>query len=132
MPLPGSFQARAHKGLLILLLLVQCSPDLPTLENIDTKAWKDDRNGCHGERSKMSGAILLESQKLKGLTEMQVIELLGKSDVNELYERNQKFYHFYIDAGPACSNADTAALRLTLRFNATGRAQLVSVDAVGK
>ncbi|MBS1544274.1 MAG: hypothetical protein JST14_11610, partial [Bacteroidetes bacterium] len=59
--------------------------------------------------------------------EMDVIELLGRADRNELYERNQKFYYYYIQGGPSCGGQASASRKLTIRFNAMGYAQVVAI-----
>ncbi|MEJ0055417.1 MAG: hypothetical protein WDN75_07035 [Bacteroidota bacterium] len=114
--------------LLVVLSLFSCGKDIPTLENIDIRKWKEDKNACLGNRLAMEASLQTEISKLKGLSEMNIIELLGRPDENELYERNQKFYTYFISPGPACSAADTTLHRLVLRFNAMGYAQLVSIQ----
>ncbi len=42
-------------------------------------------------------------EKMLGLNEMEIVDLLGKPDKQELYKRNQKFYRYYLQPGPACS-----------------------------
>ena len=110
------------------LLLISCGRDLPTLTGIDTAKWKDDKNACLGVRQTMESGLRTEIPKLKGLAEMDIIKLLGRPDQNELYKRNQKFYYYFISPGPACEHADTVTLKLVLRFNAMGYAQLVSIE----
>lgn len=117
-------------ALLILFLLSACSKPLPTLEGIDLDKWKDDKNGCLGIRQSMEEAIQREHSKLKGLSEMDIIEMLGRPDQNELYKRNQKFFYYYIRPGNMCSNPEPTFVRLEIRFNAMGYAQLVAVTDV--
>ena len=112
----------------VILSLCSCGKDLPDLPGVDVEKWKADRNGCLGYRRTIASSITSEMSKLKGLAEMDVIQLLGKPDVNELYKRNQKFYSYYITAGPPCTTKDSSIHRLVLRFNAMGYAQLVSVE----
>ena len=110
------------------LLLFSCGKDLPTLEGIDIEKWKQDKNACAGVRQDMEQALHQEASKLKGLSEANIIVLLGKPDQNELYKRNQKFFYYFITAGPGCEKADSMAHKLVVRFNAMGYAQLVSVE----
>lgn len=116
----------------LVLCLVACSKPMPDLKGIDRVVWKDDKNGCNGKRSLMEGAITAEKEKLKGLSEMDVVELLGKPDEHELYKRNQKFFSYYVTPGPDCPEADEEPLRLIVRFNAMGYAQLVSLSYKGQ
>jgi len=114
--------------LFVTVLLLSCGKDIPTLKGIDSDKWKNDKNACRGERKTMEPALRTELSKLKGLSEMDIIKLLGRPDENELYKGNQKFYRYYITAAPACTSKDSASLKLILRFNAMGNAQLVSVE----
>lgn len=116
------------KFLFIALLLLGCGKALPELDGIDMEKWKADRDACQGYRQSVLPAMQSELVKLKGLSEMDVIRLLGKPDQNELYKRNQKFYSFFILPGPNCSPADTVSQKLILRFNAMGYAQRVTIE----
>lgn len=114
--------------LLLAVLLLGCGKALPVLEGIDMEKWKADQDACQGYRQSVATSLKSEINKLKGLSEMDIIRLLGKPDQNELYKRNQKFYSFFISPGPHCQSSDSAAHKLILRFNAMGYAQLVSVE----
>lgn len=116
----------------LLFVAVACSNPLPALEGVDTSAWKDDKMGCSGRRQEMETALVKAMDKLKGLSEMEVIELLGRPDENELYKRNQKFYFYYVTPGPDCPADEVLPRRLSVRFNAMGYAQLVSITTVRK
>lgn len=107
-------------ALLSLLLLMGCSKSTPQLENLDTELWKNDRNACTGKRKEMLASLEAQQEKLLALKETQIITLLGRPDNNELYERNQKFYYYYITPAPACENADSISVQLEIRFNALG------------
>ncbi len=113
---------------LALLILASCSKPIPTLEGVDLSKWKDDKNACSGNRAAMATALKTEAQKLKGLSEMDVVDLLGRPDENELYKRNQKFFYYYLTAGPDCPQHGPVPQKLILRFNAMGFAQLVSIE----
>lgn len=114
--------------LFILLSVVSCSKPLPQLEGIDREVWIEDRNACGGKRSLMEVALGKEMEKLKGLSELDVVGLLGKPDEHELYKRNQKFYSYYLTAGPGCPDQAELPRMLVIRFNAMGYAQLVSIS----
>ncbi len=114
--------------LFTIVVLISCGKKIPTLEGIDSEKWKSDRNACLGDRKSMESAIRIELPKLKGLSEMDIIKLLGRPDGNELYKGNQKFYRYSITPGVDCATGDSTTLKLILRFNAMGYAQLVSVE----
>lgn len=114
----------------LLLTIVSCTQSLPELEGIDRQVWKDDKNGCIGKRAEMIGAITRQKDKLLGLSETGLVELLGKPDQNELYKRNQKFYYYFIQPSAECNGQprDEHSERLVIRFNAMGLAKEIGVE----
>lgn len=112
----------------ILLFFVSCSKPLPELEGIDRQAWKNDRNGCNNKRLEMKDAVLKERQKLLALDELQIIDLLGRPDRNELSKRNQKFYYYFLEPSDQCAVHGDTPEKLSIRFNAMGLAKEVVVE----
>jgi outer membrane protein assembly factor BamE (lipoprotein component of BamABCDE complex) len=119
-----------HKLVVLLLLLFfSCGKSLPTLNNIDLKEWLQDKNACNGKRTAMASAIDEQKEKLLGLSENQIVDLLGRPDHNELYKRNQKFYYYFLEPGTSCTNYnERTSKQLVVRFNAMGIAKEVSVE----
>ncbi|HRK54410.1 MAG TPA: hypothetical protein PK185_10890 [Cyclobacteriaceae bacterium] len=113
--------------LLLFVLLSACSPSLPVLDGVDLKIWKEDKDGCKGDRSKMIEAITQEKEKLKSLSEMEIIQLLGRPDENDLLQRSQKFYVYYLEPGPHCDPAFEESKKLILRMNALGLTKEVQI-----
>jgi hypothetical protein len=115
---------------LFAFIFFSCGKSLPTLDGIDLKSWHEDKNGCSGKRLSMEESIVAQHEKLLALGELQIVELLGKPDVNELSKRNQKFYYYYLQSAKECSNSDStiAPKRLAIRFNAMGLAKEVQVE----
>lgn len=72
--------------------------------------------------------LINQLEELKGLSEKDIIKLLGRPDRNELYKRNQKFYYYDIDPGKACAETIVENQQLVLRFNAMGLAKEVTVE----
>lgn len=71
----------------------------------------------------------LQTQKLRGLSEQEIIAMLGKPDANELYNRNQKFYYYFIQPSKVCSTSlEANPKKLVVRFNAIGLAKEVGVE----
>lgn len=115
--------------LLIMLLLAGCNRELPTLDAINAEQWKMDRNACGSYRTSAAASITSQKDKLLALKEMQVVELLGRPDRNELYRRNQKFYYYYLQPAPECANYNPQkSTRLAIRFNAMGLAKEVMIE----
>jgi hypothetical protein len=115
---------------LLSLVVLSCGKPLPELEGIDHQRWIDDRNACQNKRSEMTDAITKEKNKLLALDQMQIVDLLGKPDQNELSKRNQKFFYYFIQPSKDCSSANTTEnpLRLIIRFNAMGLAKEVAIE----
>lgn len=113
--------------LLFFVLLSSCSSSLPTLEGVDLELWKGDKNGCNGDRSKMIAAITHEKEKLKVLSEMDIIKLLGRPDENDLLQRSQKFYVYYLEPGPLCDQPNVEPKQLILRMNAMSLTKEVQI-----
>jgi hypothetical protein len=123
------FTFRWLKAGLVVLLLYSCGKPLPALDDVDLQAWKDDKLACSGKRDSMFGTFEKQKEKLLGLSEQDVISLLGKPDENELYTRNQKFYYYYVQPSKACKNSPSEhSKKLVVRFNATGLAKEVGVE----
>lgn len=114
---------------IVLFFCFACDKPLPTLEGIDSGEWARDKNACGNARRSMGDAIDREKEKLLGLDQMQIVQLLGKPDQNELSSRNQKFFYYFLNPAPACgAGTDTAAARLAIRFNAVGLAKEVAIE----
>jgi outer membrane protein assembly factor BamE (lipoprotein component of BamABCDE complex) len=114
-------------GCFLLLTVFACNKPLPRLETLDMKAWQEDTDGCSGYRANQQMALQNELAKLKGLSQMQIVNVLGKPDQNELYKRNQKFFYYWLSGSPVCADKQ-AAKRLSVRFNAMGYAKEVLIE----
>lgn len=108
---------------LISFLISSCGKPIPALKGIDLTIWKEDRNACGSRRTVMLAAMEVEKEKLKALSELDIVKLLGRPDENQLLDRNQKIYTYYLEAGPTCPQPKADARKLILRINAMGRAK---------
>lgn len=106
---------RSWRLSIFLLLCFACSKPLPQLDDIDLQAWKDDYEGCLNKRIGYSDALQSQKDKLKGLSERDLVQLLGRPNRNDLSEHHEKFYSYFIEC-----NEDSSSLMLEVRFNATG------------
>lgn len=117
-----------HSSIIALfLILSSCGNDRTTLGTIDLVQWKNDRNACGGLRTRSVEEFQQHKNELLGLSESDIIALLGKPDQNELYKRNQKFYYYFLEPAPACTPAAANPKKLMVRFNAVGLAKEVSI-----
>lgn len=112
-----------------LIFLFSCGKSLPELKGIDKESWVNDKGACKDVRSGMIEDVRSQKDRLLALSEMQLVELLGRPDENELYKRNQKFYTYYLEPGPTCDSLRRPeALSLIIRFNAMGLAKEVVIE----
>ena len=111
-----------------IFVLASCGKALPSLEGIDLKQWKDDKNGCNHYREKTTDLLNSQFDKLKALDENQIAELLGKPDQTELYRRNQKFYTYFLEPSVKCDSPNERAKKLVIRFNGTRVASEVKIE----
>lgn len=118
----------ANKTFACLLLLAgltfSCTSNIE-INGFSSEKWKSDRNGCMDLRQEYSHMLLGSRDKILGKSEHAVLSLLGRPDKNELYRRQQKFYIYYLEPGPACDSslAQDSISYLSIRFNATGIAK---------
>lgn len=110
----------------VLLFCISCTKSAPELGDFDPKIWKDDPKGCKGEREQYSDPIFVQRHMLKGLSEIDIVSVLGKPDKNDLSEHHEKFYSYYITPAPECNGA-TGFEILEVRFNATGVSKEVTI-----
>ena len=113
---------------LSLLLLFSCGKSLPHFEGIDENAFKSDKNGCTMKRYAMRESLENQKSLLVGVSEMDIMKLLGRPDRNELYERNEKFYYYFLLPSPSCQERRSDSLKLVVRFNALGIAREVYTE----
>lgn len=113
---------------LFALLLLSCGAPAPEWHDIDWDVWKNDKGGCLRQREQFLQPLREQKDKLKRLSEMEIIALLGRPDQNELYKRNQKFFYYWIGPGTTCEGRADSSARLSIRFNAVGKAKEIFID----
>lgn len=113
---------------LFFSFLLSCGKPLPNLENMDIEKWKVDKAGCTLVRKSLIEQLDQQREKIKSLSESEVVELLGRPDKNELLKRNQKFFYYFLEPGPTCPNGNPEFKKLMIRFNAIGLAKEVSIE----
>lgn len=112
-----------------LFVCFACSKPIPELNDIDLSVWKNDLKGCKGDRVQFFKPLNEQKDKLKGLSEIDLVKLLGKPDRNDLSERNEKYYSYFIEPAVECGK-DSATMILEIRFNATGVSKEVAIIAI--
>ncbi len=112
--------------LLVTILTLGCSS--PTdLGHFDIKRWKEDVNGCKGDRAEMIDDLVKVKSKFLGLYQKAIIKSLGQPEDQELYKRSQTYYVYYIDPAPGCESSPEEPRVLEMRFTSLGIANEVNI-----
>lgn len=107
------------------LCLFRCTPPPDQFGKLDLKKWRSDRGGCNGVRTTLVPDFKAEVQNLKGKTANTLGDLLGRPDINQIADRGQKYYIYFLEKGPQCvqpgnkSNSRSVAIRLSAMGVAT-------------
>lgn len=117
----------------LTILLASCTGGRNDLPEFNERAFRDDHNGCNRVREAMLPEIESALDKIKGMSENDILEVLGQPDHNELYKRNQKFYIYYITPSLECGETgQETQLFLEIRFSATNMAREVLIRESGR
>ncbi len=108
--------------LLLLSVLVSCSPPPDQFGRLDLRKWRGDRGGCTGVRASILPDFRAEIQNLKGKRVDVIGELLGRPDINQIADRNQKFYIYFLEKGPQCDKPG---------MKSTSRSVAIRMSAIG-
>ncbi|MFT6055639.1 MAG: hypothetical protein ACJAS3_002243 [Roseivirga sp.] len=96
--------------------------------DFNSDKWIADRQACSGDRAEMVQDILEIKENLLGLYQKSIIKVLGKPEGEELYERSQTYWWYYIDPALDCENAIEKPRKLTVRFTALGIANEIDIQ----
>ena len=114
--------------LLVVLLLsgigLSCSAPPDQFGKLDLKKWRSDRGGCNGIRATLLPDFKAEIQNFKGKTTNTIGELLGRPDINQIADRNQKFYIYFLEKGTHCDQPGikSESRSVAIRMSAIGLA----------
>ena len=106
---------------LLLFLFTACT-NQPDLKGFDVEAFKKDRGGCAGTRGKQIDWLKTHKMTWKGVSSNDLEDILGKPDIQQLADRNQEYYVYFLEEGPHCDNIKNASTARTMafRFSAMG------------
>lgn len=113
-------------ALLLLALVISCTKKAE-LGDFDIERWKNDANGCMGERAEMIQGLLDIKPNLLGLYQKSIIKALGQPEKEELYKRSQTYYIYHIDPSEDCENALKDPRLLRIRFTSLGIANEIDI-----
>lgn len=111
----------------LLLALSACTKQ-PKLEEINLEKWRSDFGGCNGSRTAMIEKIKSLKNEIKGVSSNDLDDYLGKPDVQQLADRSQEYYIYFLESGEHCKDIkqQSKALRMAVRFSAMGMATEVN------
>lgn len=108
----------------LLIFLSSCYKQLE-LDGFNKEKWIN-ADECSEYRLQIADFIVANEEVLLEGTQNEIESLLGQADEHELYQRNQKFFHYRLTPKAECGDYPTLSF-LSIRFNAIGRANLVQV-----
>ena len=114
-----------HRILWVMFLtgsLWSCDTTPDKFGQLDLKKWRGDRGGCNGTRATLLPAFKAEIQNLKGKRTNTIGDLLGRPDINQIADRNQKFYIYFLEKGPHCDQpgVKSQSRSVAIRMSAMG------------
>ncbi len=100
----------------------------PNLAGLDLETWKNDHNACKNQRLGMVEKLKSLKDELKGVSANDMDDYLGKPDIQQLSDRSQKYYVYFLEKGSQCQDIKQAGQSLTMaiRFSAMGIATEVT------
>ena len=106
----------------VILLLCSCTQQADTFGRLDLVKWRADRGACNGGRAGQLADFKEIEGDLLSKSSNEIGDLLGKPDIQQLAERNQKFYIYFVEKGTQCDNITnpSAAMKVVIRLNAVG------------
>jgi len=113
---------RKAASLVFFTLTIACSSAPDKIGDVDLITWRGDRGGCNNMRAGQKADFKVIEGELKGKFADDIGKILGRPDIHQLGERNQKFYVYFLEKGPQCDDmkSKSEAEKVILKFNAVG------------
>ncbi|KYG72746.1 hypothetical protein [Roseivirga echinicomitans] len=110
----------------VFLFATACTKKID-VGDFDSAKWIGDQEGCSSQRAEMIQDLIKIKPNLLALYHKSIIEVLGKPEAEELYERSQTYYWYYIDPSPKCDQPSENPRKLSIRFTALGIANEIDI-----
>ncbi|MFT4033272.1 MAG: hypothetical protein QM669_12685 [Siphonobacter sp.] len=118
------------KGLsfLFFICLFTACTHQPDLQGFPAEKWRADKGGCNGVRKTLVEDFKRIRQNLKGTSSNDFVEIFGKPDINEIADRNQEYYVYFLEAGSHCQDITkrSQAASVAIRFSSVGLASEIT------
>lgn len=105
----------------IFSILGACTEKKTDFGKFDFVTWKSDPKGCQNKRKTQFNEFKGIKEKLKGLSQNQIIQYFGRPDAQILDDRNKKYYIYYFESGEQCNQRitkQTLAQSVAFHFSA--------------
>lgn len=118
-------------ALLFLASFSMACTKQPDLQGFDALAFKADKGACQSQRVKQIAWLQLHRANFKGVSSNDLEDILGKPDIQQLADRNQEYYVYFLEPGPQCQSKGQVATAYTIafRFSAIGLATEITMQA---
>lgn len=111
---------------LFFLTLLSCKK-IPDLKKFDTQKWQSDPMGCLGERKRNIATLNEIKSDLVGISEDQLLAVLGNPDRKILDERSKKQYIYYLSS-IVCAKEKYENVAIVVDFDALHRVVVLSTE----
>ncbi len=100
----------------------------PKLGELNLEKWRADKGGCSGERIQTIDKLKALKEEIKGVSSNDLDNYLGRPDVQQLADRNQEYYIYFLEKGVHCETLQkpSEARSMAVRFSAMGMATEVT------
>lgn len=101
-------------------LLLSCTK-VPNLTDFDSVAWKNDLNGCNGERLRLAEILEDQRHELKMIEAPELKKILGQPNAIQIMERQQRYYIYWIQNPAKCQDSNSSYKEVRIRVSALGK-----------
>jgi len=107
--------------IIILFIVTSCGKPV-NKGNFNDKAWRADALACKDERKKLLEEFEKVKNNLKGISEKELQNLLGKPEATTLTDQSEKMYMYYLEPGAQCEQNSrySSANKLMVRISSLG------------
>lgn len=116
-----------HITIFLLLFSLFSCKNIPNLKQFDSKSWKSDPMGCLGIRKKNIETLNEIKGDLVGISEDQLLEVMGMPDRKILEERSKKQYLYYLSS-IVCASKLMENTAVVVDFDALHRVVVLSTN----
>ncbi|OHX68168.1 hypothetical protein [Flammeovirga pacifica] len=100
-----------------ILLITSCAKDAKVSEDdFDMTSWKNDPQGCKGDRAIIDQDFMKIKDKLLGVSITGIRKTLGAPDRVDLDNRSTKQYVYFVQKGGQCEDSDEQSVGKSYRI----------------